>query len=73
MISTTKYKDVAIQFAMWNSNNEEKPVIFRILWKGMFGHFRMNSSEYSAYFETENEVLISDGLPMTIHTVNEKW
>ena len=71
--STSKSKDVAIQFATKDASDQKVPLIFcYFLAKGSkSGHkFLMNSALYSAYPE-EEELLLDDGHEFTVRKVEE--
>lgn len=56
--STQVKKEPAEANAMQNVSVKEKPVVVEIIINRPWWRFEMNKAEFSAYFETENEVLI---------------
>jgi len=62
----------AMTMAKYNLPKGKKPVLIHILWKGVGDYFLLDRPEISAY-DTENEVLMNDGLKMKILKVNENY
>ena len=62
--SSSKKKDNALKFTLFNDSNDKIPVLFQIDFKGDRGLFEM-SYGFSAY-PGEDEVLIQDGLEYRI-------
>ena len=56
---------------MQNVSVKEKPVVVEIIINRPWWRFEMNKAEFSAYFESENEVLIQDGTCLAVTKVEE--
>jgi len=67
--STSLDLEISIEFALKADRGPGKtPVLMQIQWKHDYGHFRLNSSKYSAMPE-EKEVLLIDGAEFIIMDV----
>ena len=70
--STSTDKKKALEFAFYNeSDKSQTPVLLEIMWPKslMTQHFKLDSQDFSASFESEQEVLILDGCKMIVKEI----
>ena len=70
--STSTDKKKALEFAFYNEKDENQtPVLLEILWPKslMTQYFKLDNKDYSAFHESEQEVLILDGCKMIVKDI----
>lgn len=70
--STSTDKKKALEFAFFDEKDETKtPVLLEIMWprSQLTQHFKLDNRDYSAFFESEQEVLILDGCKMIVKEI----
>jgi len=72
-ISTSKSKELALEFSFSNCKPPNQPVLFKIHFKNEQGVFDMKSlnKKFSAY-PKEDEVILQDGLSYQVMNVGTK-
>ena len=69
--STSTDKKKALEFAFFDDNENKTPVLLEIMWPRslMTQMFKLDNRDFSAFFESEQEVLILDGCKMIVKQI----